>query len=82
MKAVCFCVQRQPACFKTEAYDKKHWNAAARDLFDSRRDHYALSRWNRRNRDGSRSAHSGRFDFDWQINHDLQFLCSYRPVTG
>ena len=46
---------------------KKHWNAAARDLSDSCRSHYALSHRHRRNRDGSFGTHSGDFDFDRQI---------------
>ena len=47
--------------------DKKYWDAAARDLSDSRRNHDAFSRRHRSNRDGSFGAHCGHFDFDRQI---------------
>src|SRR6476659_4965232 len=51
---------------------KKHWNAVARDLSDSCRNHYALSHRNRGNRDGSCGAHSGHFDFDRQVVNRLK----------
>jgi hypothetical protein len=51
---------------------KKYWNAAARDLSDSRRNHHALSRRYRSNRDGNCGAHSGHFDSDRQIVKRLQ----------
>jgi hypothetical protein len=62
-------VQPRARCVRKSAYDKKHWNATARDLSDSRRNHYALSHRHRSSRDGSCGAHSGRFDFDRQIKY-------------
>jgi hypothetical protein len=50
-----------------KAHDKKHRNAAARYLPDSCWDHYPLSRWNRRNRDGSSGARHRHFDFSRQV---------------
>ena len=46
---------------------KKYWNAAARHLSDSCRNHYALSLCYRSCRDGSFGAHRGHFYFDRQI---------------
>ena len=53
-------------------YDKKHWHAVARDLPDSCWDHYALSRWHRRNRDGSFGVVGGHFDFSRQVVDRLE----------
>jgi len=66
---------------KNSCYDKKYWNAAARHLSDPSWHHHPLSRWHRSNRDGSRSTHSGRFDFDRQVVHALQFLLTKSAET-
>ena len=52
-----------------EAHDhKKHWNAPARDLPDSCRNHHALSCCDPGDRDGNPGAGGGHFDSNWQIN--------------
>jgi hypothetical protein len=73
MAEVCFfaCKGNRLASKPTHGH-KKHWNAAARDLSDSRRNHDAFSRRHRSNRDGSFGAHCGHFDFDRQIVKRLQ----------
>src|SRR4030095_12958449 len=71
--AVCFFACKHNRLASKPTHDhKKHWNAVARDLSDSCRNHYTLSRRHRSNRDGNCGAHSGHFDFDWQIVKRLQ----------
>ena len=66
--SVCFFACKGDRLASKPTHDhKKHWNAAARDLSDSCRNHYALSHRHRSNRDGSCGAHSRHFDFDRQI---------------
>ena len=81
--SVCFFACKGNRLASKPTHDhKKHWNAVARDLSDSRRNHYTLSRRNRSNRDGSRGAHSGHFDLNWQVVPGFQFHCSRRPAGG
>ena len=55
-------VQTCERCVTKTVYDKKHWNAVARYLFDSCWDHYAFSRSHWRNRNGDLGAHNRHFD--------------------
>jgi hypothetical protein len=48
-------------------HDKKHWNAAARDLSDSRWDYYAVSYCHWCHRDGSSGAGDRYFDSSRQV---------------
>jgi len=60
-------VQTCERCVTKTVYDKKHWNAVARYLFDSCWDHYAFSRSHWRNRNGDLGAHNRHFDLGRQI---------------
>jgi len=57
-----FSVQMRERSLRKIDHDKKHWNAVARDLFDSGWDHYAFSRGHWRNRNGDPCAANRHFD--------------------
>jgi hypothetical protein len=57
-----FSVQMRERSLRKIDHDKKHWNAVARDLFDSGWNHYAFSCGHWRNRNGDPCAHNRHFN--------------------